>query len=103
MVSQHVFDTTDPLAECSTRVVMWITAVTILVEIAAGWCFNSIALLADGWHMRTRAVAIVMAMLGLLVNLVCALILGKAYQPMITTMDTCTVTTTTTPASTTMS
>lgn len=54
----HVFDTTNPLAERSTRVVMWITAATMLVEIAAGWWFNSMALLADGWHMSSHAVAI---------------------------------------------
>ncbi|OYU43295.1 MAG: cation transporter, partial [Burkholderiales bacterium PBB4] len=54
----HVFDTANPLAERSTRVVMWITAATMLVEIAAGWWFNSMALLADGWHMSSHAVAI---------------------------------------------
>jgi cation diffusion facilitator family transporter len=28
------------------------------VEITAGWWFNSMALLADGWHMSSHAVAI---------------------------------------------
>jgi cation diffusion facilitator family transporter len=37
---------------------MWITAVMMVVEIAAGWSFNSMALLADGWHMSSHAVAI---------------------------------------------
>jgi cation diffusion facilitator family transporter len=125
--------------------VMWITAITMVVEIAAGWWFNSMALLADGWHMSSHAVAIgltafayatarryaqdhrfafgtwkieilggfasaiflvgvavmmfagsterifspqpihykeaiVIALLGLLVNVVCALILGKAHH-----------------------
>ena len=41
-----------------TRVVMWLTLVTMVVEIAAGWWFNSMALLADGWHMSSHAVAI---------------------------------------------
>lgn len=54
----HVFDTTNPLAERSTRMVMWITAVTMVVEILAGWWYNSMALLADGWHMSSHAVAI---------------------------------------------
>lgn len=54
----HVFDTGNDAAERSTRVVMWITAVTMVVEIAAGWWFNSMALLADGWHMSSHAVAI---------------------------------------------
>lgn len=141
----HVFDTGNSAAERSTRVVMWITAVTMLVEITAGWWFNSMALLADGWHMSSHAVAlglsalayatarryakdprfafgtwkieilggfasaifllgvavmmvvgsverivspqpiqyqeaIVIAILGLVVNLVCALILGKAHH-----------------------
>jgi cation diffusion facilitator family transporter len=37
---------------------MWITAAMMIVEIAAGWWFNSMALLADGWHMSSHAVAI---------------------------------------------
>src|SRR3990167_3260567 len=54
----HVFDAGNDAAERSTRVVMWITAATMVVEIAAGWWFNSMALLADGWHMSSHAVAI---------------------------------------------
>jgi cation diffusion facilitator family transporter len=57
-VHDHVFDTGNDAAERSTRVVMWITAVTMVIEIAAGWWFNSMALLADGWHMSSHAVAI---------------------------------------------
>lgn len=141
----HVFDAGNQAAERSTRAVMWITAITMVVEIAAGLWFNSMALLADGWHMSSHAVAIglsafayatarryaqdprfafgtwkieilggfasaifllgvaammlvgsierifvpqpiaykeaaVIAVLGLLVNLVCALILGKAHH-----------------------
>ena len=55
---EHIFDTGNELAERSTRVVMWITAVMMVVEIAAGWWYNSMALLADGWHMSSHAVAI---------------------------------------------
>jgi cation diffusion facilitator family transporter len=55
---EHVFDQSNPLAERSTRLVMWITAVMMVVEIAAGWWYNSMALLADGWHMSSHAVAI---------------------------------------------
>ena len=141
----HVFDQTNVLAERNTRLVMWITAAMMVVEIVAGWWYNSMALLADGWHMSSHAVAIglsafayrtarryardprfafgtwkvevlggfasavfllgvaammafgsaerlftpqpihyrealAIAALGLLVNLVCALILGKAHQ-----------------------
>jgi cation diffusion facilitator family transporter len=54
----HIFDQGNQAAERSTRLVMWITACTMLLEIAAGWWFNSMALLADGWHMSSHAVAI---------------------------------------------
>jgi len=54
----HQFDTGNTAAERSTRLVMWITAVAMVVEIGAGWWFNSMALLADGWHMSSHAVAI---------------------------------------------
>ena len=54
----HAFDSGNPNAERGTRWVMWITAAMMLVEIVAGWWFNSMALLADGWHMSSHAVAI---------------------------------------------
>ncbi len=54
----HVFDQGNPAAEKGTRLVMAITALMMVVEIAAGWWFNSMALLADGWHMSSHAVAI---------------------------------------------
>lgn len=57
-VHDHVFHTSNEAAERSTRLVMWITAITMVVEITAGWWFNSMALLADGWHMSSHAVAI---------------------------------------------
>lgn len=54
----HVFHVSSDAAERSTRMVMWVTAVTMVIEVAAGWWFNSMALLADGWHMSSHAVAI---------------------------------------------
>jgi cation diffusion facilitator family transporter len=54
----HVFDAGSQAAERGTRLVMWITAAMMVVEIVAGWWFNSMALLADGWHMSSHAVAI---------------------------------------------
>ena len=54
----HLFDEGNPTAERGTRAVMWITASMMVVEIIAGWWFNSMALLADGWHMSSHAVAI---------------------------------------------
>ncbi|WP_374408397.1 CDF family Co(II)/Ni(II) efflux transporter DmeF [Hydrogenophaga sp.] len=55
---RHRFDSGNPAAERGTRLVMWLTLVTMAVEIAAGIGFNSMALLADGWHMSSHAVAI---------------------------------------------
>jgi len=55
---EHVFDSGSHAAERGTRAVMWITAVMMVIEILAGWWFNSMALLADGWHMSSHAVAI---------------------------------------------
>jgi cation diffusion facilitator family transporter len=57
-IHDHVFDTGNDAAERSTRLVMSITVVMMAVEIAAGWWYNSMALLADGWHMSSHAVAI---------------------------------------------
>ena len=55
---EHVFDTGNAAGERGTRRVLWITALMMLVEIAAGWFYNSMALLADGFHMSSHAVAI---------------------------------------------
>ncbi|HJV25418.1 MAG TPA: CDF family Co(II)/Ni(II) efflux transporter DmeF [Aromatoleum sp.] len=58
LLHPHVFDTGNVAAEKGTRLVMAITAVTMVVEILAGWWYNSMALLADGWHMSSHALAI---------------------------------------------
>lgn len=54
----HAFDTGNPLAERNTRWAMWLTAAMMLVEIVGGWWFNSMAVLADGWHMSSHALAL---------------------------------------------
>ena len=54
----HVFDTRNPVAERRTRQVMWLTLVMMAVEIAAGTLLGSMALLADGWHMSSHALAL---------------------------------------------
>ncbi len=54
----HIFDTGNAAGESGTRIVMWITAVMMVVEISSGWWLNSMALLADGFHMSSHAVAI---------------------------------------------
>jgi cation diffusion facilitator family transporter len=55
---EHVFETGNQAAERGARAVTWITLTMMLVEIAAGYWFNSMALLADGWHMSSHALAI---------------------------------------------
>lgn len=57
----HVYDDSNPLAERRMRIVAAITAVMMVVEIGAGWLFNSMALLADGWHMSSHALALGLA------------------------------------------
>src|SRR6266436_791698 len=43
--------------ERRTRIVIVITGVMMVVEIAAGLMSHSMALLADGWHMSTHVIA----------------------------------------------
>ena len=57
----HVYDDSNPLAERRMRIVAAITACMMLIEIGAGWMFNSMALLADGWHMSSHALALGLA------------------------------------------
>ena len=44
-------------SERRTRMVIVITAVMMVIEIAAGLFSHSMALLADGWHMSTHVIA----------------------------------------------
>src|ERR1700682_5649432 len=53
----HDFALDSSVAERRTRIVIGITAAMMLLEIAAGLAFNSMALLADGWHMGTHVTA----------------------------------------------
>ncbi len=52
------FDTGNPLAERGIRRALWLTAAMMVVEIWGGWWFNSMAVLADGWHMSSHTVAL---------------------------------------------
>lgn len=54
----HSFTQGNPVAERHTRWVMWLTLVVMVLEIAGGWIFNSMALMADGWHMSSHAFAL---------------------------------------------
>ena len=44
-------------AERRTRIVIGITAIMMVLEITVGLISNSMALLADGWHMSTHVIA----------------------------------------------
>jgi cation diffusion facilitator family transporter len=54
----HVFDEGNPLGERSARLAVILTAAMMVLEIASGYYFNSMALLADGWHMSSHALAL---------------------------------------------
>jgi cation diffusion facilitator family transporter len=58
LMHSHQFDEGNPLAEKSTLRVAVLTAVMMVVEIAGGWYYNSMALLADGWHMSSHTIAL---------------------------------------------
>ncbi len=59
----HVFDQGNPLAERNTRWAVILTAAMMVAEISGGWLFNSMALLADGWHMSSHALALGLSVL----------------------------------------
>lgn len=54
----HAWNSEKKAAESRTLVVVVITFLTMLAEITAGYLSNSMALLADGWHMGTHAFAL---------------------------------------------
>jgi cation diffusion facilitator family transporter len=54
----HEFNEGNPLAEKNTLRAVAITAVMMVVEIIGGYVLNSMALLADGWHMSSHALAL---------------------------------------------
>lgn len=59
----HVFDQGNPAGERRTRRVVILTAAMMAVEIAAGVMYNSMALLADGFHMSSHAIALGLSVL----------------------------------------
>lgn len=54
----HIFNVDKKAIEKRTLIVVIITFVTMIAEIFVGWISNSMALLADGWHMGTHAFAL---------------------------------------------
>lgn len=59
----HIFSLTEGKAERRTFWVVVLTLAMMFVEIIAGWLFHSMALLADGWHMSTHALALTISLL----------------------------------------
>lgn len=57
----HVFHYSGEQMEKKTMRVVLLTVTMMIVEIVAGWVFNSMALFADGWHMSTHAVALTLS------------------------------------------
>ena len=62
---QHTsrFNPANPLAEKGTLWAVIITSVMMVAEIVSGMLFNSMALLADGWHMSSHALALGVALI----------------------------------------
>jgi cation diffusion facilitator family transporter len=58
MMHSHQFDEVNPLAERRTRWVVLLTVTFMVVELVGGWLYKSMALLADGWHMSSHAIAL---------------------------------------------
>ncbi|MDD4915862.1 MAG: CDF family Co(II)/Ni(II) efflux transporter DmeF [Methylococcales bacterium] len=57
----HNFARINRKGETRAKWVLLLTFATMLVEIAAGMRFHSMALLADGWHMATHVLAFLIA------------------------------------------
>ncbi|MDO9271122.1 MAG: CDF family Co(II)/Ni(II) efflux transporter DmeF [Methylobacter sp.] len=60
---EHDFSVTSKKGERRTKQVLVLTFLTMLLEIAAGILFGSMALLADGWHMGTHVAAFMIAII----------------------------------------
>ncbi len=58
----YSFNISNPLAEKKIKWAVILTAVMMVAEIAGGYIYNSMALLADGWHMSTHAMALGLSM-----------------------------------------
>lgn len=58
---QHEFYTPSTKAQKRVLIVLFLTLLTMLAEVWAGYVFNSVALLADGIHMSTHVLAFAIA------------------------------------------
>lgn len=60
-IHSHQFDEGNPLAQKRILIATILTAVMMVLEVSGGWFFNSMALLADGWHMSSHMLALGLA------------------------------------------
>jgi len=58
---RHHFSEGNPKAERRISYALLLTVLMMVVEIIGGWWFNSMAVLADGWHMSSHALALGLA------------------------------------------
>jgi len=58
---QHAFSSGNPPAERRIHYALWLTVAMMVLEIIGGWWFGSMAVLADGWHMGSHALALGLA------------------------------------------
>ena len=63
LVHEHIFNRGNPIAEKKTAWALLLTTVMMVAEIISGYAFNSMALLADGWHMSSHSVALGLAVM----------------------------------------
>lgn len=61
-ISQN-FDSTNSISKRNTLYATILTFFTMIAEIVGGYYYNSMALLADGWHMSSHALALGLAFL----------------------------------------
>jgi cation diffusion facilitator family transporter len=60
---EHDFSAINKKGERRTKQVLVLTFLTMMLEITAGTLFESMALLADGWHMGTHVAAFMIAII----------------------------------------
>ena len=60
-IHAHQFDEGNPLVQKRILLATILTAVMMLLEVMGGWIYNSMALLADGWHMSSHMLALGLA------------------------------------------
>lgn len=63
LVHEHIFNRGNPIAEKKTAWALLLTTVMMVAEIISGYAYNSMALLADGWHMSSHSVALGLAVM----------------------------------------